>query len=119
MPLGDTFIRGPGEGANMAERTANRIPIWIAEYEVGGGLPAERTYQHSFVGEPIGYIVLPDGMQVDRRADHLAFSRTHGPDGRPEHEASLGTRRAVEAAVAGEFDLSWQPYGSPAKPQGA
>jgi hypothetical protein len=85
--------------------TMNRIAIWLVEDEVGGGLPAERTYSHSYLGKPIGHVVLPETMRADRRADHIVFSSG------PEHVASLSTCGVVAAAIAGEFGLSWLPAG--------
>lgn len=91
----------------MASKT---IPIWLVEYEVGGGLPTERVYHHSATGEPIGYVVMPEGMGCCRLGDHIRLEKT--ADGfrhrHAEHVASLSTRRVVEAAIEGEFGLSWQ-----------
>jgi hypothetical protein len=86
----------------------NRIPIWLVEEDVGGGLPAERRYSHSFLGECFGYVVMPADMRGSRYADHIRFEWVSGPDGRRELVASLSTRRVVEAAILGEFGLSWE-----------
>jgi hypothetical protein len=110
-PLG-----GIGEGVESKatphddRERANRIPIWVVEEDVGDGLPTERTYSHSSLGPPIGYVVMPAGMHADRYADHIRFDMDpQKPGAYSVLVASLSTRRAVEAAIGGEFGLSWRP----------
>jgi hypothetical protein len=113
-----------GEGEAKAtphddRERANRIPIWVVEEGVGGGLPPERTYSHSSLGPPVGYVVMPAGMHADRYADHIRFDMDpQKPGACGVLLASLSTRRAVEAAIAGEFGLSWRPGESSAPSQG-
>jgi hypothetical protein len=101
---------GEGEATPHDDRErANRIPIWVVEEDVGDGLPTERTYSHSSLGPPVGYVVMPAGMHADRYADHIRFGMdSPKPGPYSVLVASLSTRRAVEAAVAGEFGLSWR-----------
>jgi hypothetical protein len=88
----------------------NRIPIWVVEEDVGDGLPPERTYSHSSLGPPVGYVVMPAGMHADRYAEYIRFYAVPPKPGAYSVVlASLSTRRAVEAAIAGEFGLSWRP----------
>jgi hypothetical protein len=93
----------------------NRIAVWLAEEEVGGGLPPERAYKHSHFGSPIGWVVLPDGILIERYAEFVSLAQAGPPGGYSAHVASLGSRRFVEAAIAGEFGLSfvrnetWKP----------
>jgi hypothetical protein len=111
---------GEGEATPHDDRErANRIPIWVVEEDVGGGLPPERTYSHSSLGPPVGYVVMPAGMHADRHADHIRFGMDPPkPGAYGVLLASLSTRRAVEAAIAGEFGLSWRPGESSAPSQG-
>lgn len=88
----------------------NRIAVWLAVQEMPGGLPDEALYSVSFLGPPLGHAVLPEGMTFAVRADHVVLTQEGGVK-RPEHVASLGFRRIAEAAVTGEFGLSWEPYG--------
>jgi len=81
-----------------------KIPMWIIEHDPGGGLPVERVYSHSAIGPAIGHIIMPKGMTVSRYADHMDFHT----DCHLTHVASLSDWRAVQAAVNGEFGLSWE-----------
>jgi hypothetical protein len=83
--------------------TMTRIPIWLVENEVGGGLPAERTYSLSYIGPPLGYVMLPEGMTAERRADHVHLDPV-------DHLGSClwSTRGLIEAAIAGKYGLSWE-----------
>jgi hypothetical protein len=107
---------GEGEATPHDDRErANRIPIWVVEEDVGDGLPTERTYSHSSLGPPVGYVVMPAGMHADRYAEYIRFYAVPPKPGAYSVVlASLSTRRAVEAAIAGEFGLSWRPGESPA-----
>lgn len=85
----------------------DRIAIWYDEHEVGGGLPSEWRYSHSSAGASIGWVVLPQGMRGDRFADYVTLWQVDYEKDRREHVANLSTWRLVEAAVEGEFGLSW------------
>ena len=91
--------------------SSNRIPMFLIEREVGGDLPNERTYGHSGLGAPVGYVIMPDGMTVERYADYLSFHFDFGDGKRPSHVASLSGWRVVQAAIEKEFGLTWEPKG--------
>lgn len=96
----------------------NRVPIWYVEHELDG-MPSEWVYCHSSCGEPVGYIVLPEGMHVGRYVDSLRFCADPPKPGACSVViASLCTRRAVEAALDGEFGLSWEAYPGAISPEG-
>lgn len=86
-----------------------KIPIWLIEEEVGGGMPGVRRYHWSHIGSPIGHIVLPPGCEVNRYAEYVSIHRrVAGGTPELEHVACLGSTRLVAAAVSGEFELRWE-----------
>lgn len=91
---------------NESHRKTNSIPIWLVDHEVGGNLPTERTYSYSSLGSPYGFVLMPDGMRVERLADGVVL-RDATDQSRILLVASLSVRRLVQAAVEGEFGLRW------------
>lgn len=89
-----------------------RVPIWLVEREVGGGLPPERTYRFSSAepGRAFGFVVLPDGLIASRISSSILLVRVSTLASPPVTDvAEMFPWRLVEAAVAGEFGLAWEP----------
>jgi hypothetical protein len=87
-----------------------RIPIFLLESEVGGNLPSERRYHYSGLGAPIGYILVPEGKYAVKFSDSIEIRTGDGQETEPTDIVSLRVHSLVEAAVKGDFGLSWQPY---------